>query len=218
MQKLPLLLRAALIGIAWTAFTFLTSWSVFGGESDEPVYIVEIANFSCPYCLKMETVLPQIQQATEETGGKFVFAPISWGEQSSWRDRVYYAARNQGEAVAEAVRRSLFSAVQDLMLPLEDLHQAIVWLKQDVKNVSIDFDRLMQDARSEQALESHNRGMRLAANAGVDKLPAYLFIKNADVVAILSRSQSLSTATALKLAVLEKVKELSNQETTTHAR
>jgi len=177
--------------------------------ADTPVYVVEIANFSCPHCLAAESISEDIASAAKRTGGRFVFAPLSWGDQSSWRDRVYYASRNQGDQISALVRKSLFEASQTMSLPLENLSQVMTWLAQDLADTEIDFEQLRRDALSESSQEAMDKALFLASQAAVNRVPTFILIQDGEVVSIFTRSQELPSPTSLKSAVISEISRLS---------
>ncbi len=177
-----------------------------------PVHVVEIANFSCPYCLAMESAGNELRRATEATGGRFVFAPISPQEgASNWQDRIYYAARNQGPKAEAAVRAALFRGAQDLNLPMENLDQVLVFLAEDLSSLELDWVRLRQDALNPSTLESYQRALWLGASAGIDAVPAYIFIVDGEIVDAIGRNPTTNDLSALRREVLDEIKKLSGK-------
>lgn len=177
-----------------------------------PVHVVEIANFSCPFCLAMEPAGAEVRRATEATGGRFVFAPLTLQEgASNWRDRLYYAARNQGPKAEAAVRGALFRGAQDLNLPMENLDQTLVFLAEELSSLGLDWERLRQDALDPTTSESYQRALWLAASAGIDAVPAYIFIVDGEITTAVGRNPATNDLSSLRREVLDKIKELSEK-------
>lgn len=172
----------------------------------EPVYVVEIANFSCGYSRSFDTSVPAVREAVEATGGRFVFAPISFGEgQSQWRDRVYYASRDQGAEAAQSVRKALFYGAQTLQLPLESSAQVIEHLRGTLGETAFEWEVLERRAHAAPTREAVEQAFALGAANRVDPLPAFLLIVNGEVVEKLDRNDTENDLSALRDLVLERV-------------
>lgn len=178
-----------------------------------PVHVVKVLNFSCARSRALEAHDAAIATAVAEGGGQFVFAPVSWGEQSDARDRVYYAARSFGSAIEQRVRAALYAGAQDSGLPFEDIPQVIVWLQQELGEAFMDWNAIMKGAYDPDTTGAVSRAVRLAVRAGVDGLPAYVFVRGSEPVALLD-PEALGTAAplALKDAVLRKYSELTGKK------
>lgn len=172
--------------------------------------VVKIINFSCPVCRASESLDISIRDAVSASGGHFVPAPIPPDETSGARERVYYASRNQGSQVEELVRRSIYHGVQDLEMPLDDNAQTTSWLEDDLTNgpVKVNFTQLIQDADSADAAQALARAARLALRGGVQALPAYLVLKNNQIIAAFD-PQSAGSGSLLNLrdAVVKAVQQ-----------
>lgn len=179
----------------------------------EPVptfYVVEVANFACSHCRDMEANVPSIAAAAQQAGGKYVFGPIVWDDQAPARDLVYYAARLQGPQVEQAVRASIFRAVQDSGLVLEDAGQVMAWLQQDVgSGVAIDFARLAQDTADETTTLSEVKAAKLATSAGVASTPSFVFLKNGQTVTTLSANPGTDSPVAFANRVKDEIRAIS---------
>lgn len=194
-----------------SAFLMAWLWAA-AAQAVSPVHVVEIVNFSCPYCAAMESSGGDLRRAVEATGGRFVFAPLTLQEdRSNWRDRLYYAAREQGPDAEVAVRRALFRGAQDLNLPLENLDQVLVFLGDELAAQAIDWERLRKDATAPATSEAYQRALYLAASAGIDALPAYIFIVDGEVAASIGRDPATNDLSALRRNVLDKIQELSGK-------
>lgn len=169
-----------------------------------PIHLVEIANFGCPYCRSMESMNLDIALTVSKYGGRFIFSPLTWGENvSPVKDLIYYAARNQGDSVETSVRHALFKATQDLQLPMENASQVLVYLRQELPTLAVDWDRLEKDVYASATQDTMLRAARLAVEAGVNHVPAYLYIQSGKIIGILDRSNFPSTS-EFKKAVLGK--------------
>lgn len=196
---------------------FLTTGQSFAADPGSPpnppsFYVVEIANFACEHCRNMDALLPDIQAATEKAGGAFDFAPVVWGDMPADRDYVYYAARVQGPAMAEQVRKALFVAVQDQGLSFDSVHQAVDWLASDLPAMPADtYTQLEQDASNpEIGQQAEARAEHLADTAGVSMTPTYVFVQAGKVVSVVGYDDSMSSQ-ALEARVLSVISTLGPQ-------
>jgi predicted DsbA family dithiol-disulfide isomerase len=205
MRRLSLILRGVLV-----VFSLSTAISAYAAPDTPKFYVVEIANFACSHCRAMESSIPGIADAAQQAGGKYVFGPIVWDEQPIARDLVYYAARIQGNRVERAVRASLYKAVQDNGLLLEDAGQTMAWLQQDIgPEVPIDFSRLSQDAADSVTALSEVKAAKLAESAGVTGTPTFVFLKDGKSVAILSANPGEASPSALASRVKAEILDIS---------
>lgn len=154
-----------------------------------PAYIVEIANFSCPHCAAMERHYEEIERAAEATGGSLSFAPISWGDQSDWRDRFYYSAAINNKADAELIRRSIYRAAAQSGQPLENIYQVKEWLLQDVGNL-INIDEIQEGAYDEDVEAALEKTKRLIAISGIQSVPSYIIIRDGAVIKSIERIEN----------------------------
>lgn len=162
--------------------------------------VVKIMNFSCPVCRASENLDPGIQEAVAASGGRFVPAPVPADDTSGARERVYYAARLQGEAVAQSVRKSLYKGSQDMQMPLDDVAQTVSWLQDDLagNQVNVNWNQLIQDSQGSAADAALVRAARLALKGGGQGLPLYIVMQNNRVVASFD-PQSTGTGSLLTL-------------------
>lgn len=199
-------LKAALLAGALSG----SAWAV----SPAPrVDVVKIMSLGCPVCRAAEGQDPVMAQTVQGVGGKFVHAPLPTGENDTGaRERVYYAARDLDPALGAAVKTSLYKGMQDMSVPLTDYMQVYTWLAQDIPQYEPQFGALFQKAQEPAAGTSLSRAARLASSAGVSALPGYVVLVDGQVAALVdSESINSSSMSALREAVLERVKKLSKR-------
>lgn len=172
----------------------------------EPVSVVKVLSFGCPVCRASEAMDPDIAKAVRSYGGKFVYAAMPLEPGNLNRELAYYAARDLG--AEEAARASLYKGSQDYGLTFSDPVQAVVWLQDDA---GIDGARLGAAVTGDDARQALGRAVRLAAKAGVQKLPAYLLLRDGEVLAVLS-AEGTSSLFALKKKVVEEISTHNSQE------
>lgn len=178
----------------------------------DPVYIVKIINFSCAYCRASESIDPPIIQAVEGTGGKFVYAPLTWGEgQSSTKDLAYYWLKTKYAKSEDNIRDSFYKGSQDFGYLFEDPSQILVFLKQEYAGAfdSLTVEEISNALNSDIAQGRRHKALKLGVEAGVNAVPAYIFVKNGKAVGLLDRESSSNNFSALRDAVLKKIDELS---------
>lgn len=172
----------------------------------EPISIVKVLSFGCPVCRASEQLDPDIVRAVRMGGGKFVYAPMPSDPANLNRELAYYSARDLG-AEAQA-RASLYKGSQDYGLPFSDPVQVVVWLQDDA---GIDGSRLSAGITGDAARQALGRAVRLAAKAGVQRLPAYILLRDGDVLSVVA-ADGASSLFAIKKKVLDELSTYNNQE------
>ncbi len=178
-------------------------------QAPNSVHVVKILSFGCPVCLMSEGIDAAIASAVSAAGGRFVPAPVPTGDDTVGnKERVYYAARDLNAAWAEPVKRSLYRGAQEVQVPLSDMMQVYTWLQQDLPSLEPHLGPVFQRAQSNEARDAMFRAARLALNAGVTKLPAYLVVHNGRTVAALDPSSVPGQSfTALRDEVIARVQK-----------
>ena len=151
-----------------------------------PVDVVKIINFSCSVCRASETLDNSIRQTVAATGGHFVPAPMP-PDESTARERVYYAARDMGGPDSEPIiRASLFKGAQDMQMSLTDVPQTVAWLQDDIgSRVNLNWSQLQEAANGSAAQASLGKAARLVVSSGAQALPTYILLKQGAIVGTL---------------------------------
>lgn len=149
---------------------------------------------------------PDISRAVRSGGGKFAYAAMPGDANNLNRELAYYAARDLGSE--EAARLSLYKGSQDYGLAFSDPVQVVVWLQDDA---GIDGSRLGAALSGEPARAALGRAVRLAAKAGVQKFPAYLVLREGQIVSVVS-AEGASSLFALKKRVLDEITKHNSRE------
>lgn len=157
------------------------------GAHAGPVHVVEVANFNCEYCYRLEPMQEDLRREVESGGGSFRFAPISEFSLEALRDRVYYAGRSWNSEWEDFIRSALFRAGYVYGLPLEAPAELRQYLEEYENMAVTTVDRLIALAETEEVLETQKRGVRLAARSAINQLPAYIFVRDNRIVKVLSR-------------------------------
>jgi hypothetical protein len=177
------------------------------------VDVVKIMSFSCPVCRSAEAQDKPIAQTVSSYGGKFIWAPLPTGESlSGAKETVYYASREIPGAMSEAVKQSLYKGVQDMAVPLDDLLQVYVWFQQDMPDGEAKFKPVFDIAQKASARQALGRAAKLATEAGVQSLPAYILLVDNQVAGVLDPTNvSGGSLTALREAVIARIHKLSKR-------
>lgn len=187
-----LALAALLAGAAWSA--------------QAAVSVVKVINFSCEFCKASEALDPPIRSVVELAGGKMVYAAMPADENSDGsRERMYYAARAKWPALEPRIREALYRGAQDLGYPLATANQTAEWLSTDLADLNYDWVSLVQSSATGEPKEAFTRALRLAVQAGVQVLPAYVVVRDGQVLQTLDVDSAGGTYSALRKAVIETV-------------
>lgn len=192
----------------------LLLFSLAPAASARPVYLVELANFACPHCAHMEARDLPIQKSVAATGGLFDFAPVRANQQTDASQLVYFAARKQGQGVAETTRALLFEAMHQDGEPIQSVTQGVVFLQQDwpKKGPAVNFQELASDAHTQAVLLSAQKAQMLGMEEGVSRLPAFVFVQHGQPVALIARGPEYPSTAQIQVAVLAKIKQLSGDQ------
>lgn len=198
------------------------AWAVLGlGSANaqkinvEPVDVVKILSFSCAVCYASESQDPVIKQAVEDLGGKYIKAPVvSVMEDSGAMAKTYYASRKFAPGIAAKVNDSFFKATQVMGIQANDMSQAYAWLQQDLFSVLDEktLNSLMAAADGPEANASFSRALVIAKTAGVNSIPAYVFMRNGRFVASIDPAIAPGGPSVLREAVLKKLVELNTSD------
>jgi CheY-like chemotaxis protein len=183
--------------------------------ADTSVIVVKVINFSCPICRASENQDAPVISAANATAGQFVYAPIPSEAGEYAREKVYYAVRKQGREAEKRVRESLYRGAQDVNMPFMDITQVIEWLKDDVRNVRIDWQQLTADANSPEAMQALSKAAVLTQRAGAQQLPAYILVQGNAPVATLDIHTSGKGTSLLNLRedVIKRIGQLASDTT-----
>ena len=149
------------------------------------LYAVELALFSCPHCLSVESHISRVE---DEIGDRFVFAPVPESE-DDWAALGYYAARELNPKFARQVRRALFEGRQKFYLPLSNPQQ--VWelfefSRLDVPFTEAEFLAMCESAQLGGAMQ---RLYRLLDDAPIEAVPAVVLVKDGSVREIIRKGE-----------------------------
>jgi hypothetical protein len=187
----------------------LLAWA--HGATAREVSVVKVINFSCAACRASESQDGAIRTAVQATGGRFVFATVPLSAQTYWRELLYYAARERDAALEPQVRQSLYRGAQDMGLPFADVSQVAVWLVQDLPDAQVDWAALARQALESNApRQALGRAMRLVVSAGVQRVPAYVFVVDGEVAGLLDADTGSRTGSLVELrrSVIERIEQL----------
>lgn len=191
--------------LAIGALLVLASWS-----AQAAVSVVKVINFSCQFCKSSESMDPPIRAAVELAGGRMVYAAMPADESSDGsRERFYYAARAKWPALEPRVREALYRGAQDLGYPLATASQTAEWLSTDLVELNRDWLSLVPMSAAGEADEAFTRALRLAVQAGVQVLPAYVLVRDGQILQTLDVDSAGGAYSALRQAVIDAVNKAS---------
>jgi hypothetical protein len=176
------------------------------------VDVVKIMSFSCSVCLSSESQDGLIEAETAQTGGRFVRAPIPVQDgENGVREKVYYAARDIDARFGEAVKVSIYKALHESGVQLNDLTQIYYWLMQDMPEHESRFNQLFKAAAEPGAADPLGRAARLVKSAGATQLPTYVLLVNGVIQGSFDPTTSKSgSLSSLREDVVSRVKFLAN--------
>lgn len=180
-----------------------------GAAAQGPVHVAKMMLFTCSVCRATEGIDGAITSAIARNGGRFVSAPLPID--NDYAAQYYYAARDVSSGLAAKVKTSLYKAVQDMGIPLDDPFRVLVWLQQDLgTEQGVDWAALMAAAGGSEVSKALGRASRLAQAMGVSSTPGYILLKDNRPLALLDPSSvtPAGSISALRDAVLNKVIEI----------
>ena len=201
-----------------SALSFTVASSFLGtavaADTAPRVDVVKIMSLTCPVCRAAEAHDPAIERAVQDYGGRFVFAPLPTEAENATgaKERVYYAARDIDASTASAVKYSLYKGAQDMGIQLTDYMQIYTWLSQDAPQLESKFEPLFEKAQGDAASNALKRAVRLASQAGVGALPAYVILVDGQVTASLDpQAVPGNSLLTLRDEVIARVRKLSTR-------
>lgn len=181
----------------------------------DPIDVVKILSFSCAVCYSTESQDPVIKQKVEEFGGKYIKAPVvSITEDTGAMAKTYYASRKFAPGIANKVNDSFFKATQVMGIQANDMPQVYAWLQQDLY-ATLDektLNSLMAAADGPEANTSFGRALIIAKSAGVNSIPAYVFMRNGKFITSIDPAIAPGGPSVLREAVLKKLDELNTPD------
>lgn len=184
--------------------------SALSAQAEAAVSVVKVMNFSCQYCKASEAMDMPIRTAVQLAGGKMVYAAMPADESSDGsREKMYYAARAKWPAMEPRIRESLYKGAQDLGYPLATATQTAEWLSTDLADLNYDWVSLAPSSATGEAEQAYMRAIRLAVQAGVQVLPAYVVVRDGQVQQTLDVDSAGGTYSGLRQAVLDAVRKAS---------
>lgn len=160
--------------------TCLAPLMAIGGEL-APVNVVKIISFDCGVCLASDTLDGPIQAAVEQRGGRFVIAPLPRVETDA-RERLYYALRDAGPVLEYKTREALFKGSQEMNYPFAELADTLDFLRQEIGEDAVAWDRIVAQAQSPAGREPISRALRLVASSGAQVTPTYVLVREGEVL------------------------------------
>lgn len=144
--------------------------------------LVHIASFACPHCRDFEGYAPAVQRSAEKHGITYIFAPISLREETTYAaELAYYGSRSFSMPLAQRVRALLFDGT-DQGLIFENASQVLEWLRLKEPQESVAWASLGESMESDTTRSALYRAYRLLQSAGVNSVPALVWVRDGSVV------------------------------------
>jgi len=167
-----------------------------------PVHVVKIISFDCAVCLSSDSLDGPIRAAVVKEGGRFVIAPLPRPETDT-RERFYYVLRDLSPEMEFKTREALFRGSQELNYPLTDVADTLDWLRQQLGEQGVDWERIVSSVQAPVSRAPIDRAIRLVANAGAQVTPTYVLVRDGTVLATFDiNSAPNSNLSSLRDAVL----------------
>lgn len=161
----------------------------------ETVYVIEVADFHCKYCLDSEVYVGELKHKVKENGDKFIFAPIAFNRKNKALELLYYAIKDNSKH-ERFVRERMFNIAQTSRLKIESLSELIDYLKITESNSISLVDEiekeLLINATTLENVKAYMRAEHLIERAKVDKTPTFLIVTSSDGVMKVKRSPEMS--------------------------
>lgn len=175
------------------------------------VDVVKIMNFTCSFCLASEGPDKLVEAAASSTGGRFVRAPVPLeSTESGAKERVYYAARDMSEALAEKVKSSIYKGAQESQVNLDGYVQVYTWLLQDIPEQEASFNELFKRAQDPSTKAALNRAIALIAKSGVEQVPTYVVLKNGAIDSVYD-TRAGESVQVVRQNLIQKIQQLSKE-------
>lgn len=197
-------------------FLAMLGLSAFAGAAtaEARIDMVKVLSFHCVFSRESEALDGVYSRFLAEYGGRLVPAPVPdiALDPDMSKELVYYAARDIGQDLGDAIKAALYEGVHDRGLQLAGFLEVNTWLQESLpERFKNSLGSVFTDAQSPSAKQALVRAVRLAMNSGVDALPSYLLIKGGRVVATFDRGMpGLAAPSALREAVFSKITQISN--------
>ena len=173
-----------------------------------PITVVQLGNFMCSNSRQVNIQTERMQDAAQYAKIGFRFAPVTWEHQSPWPARVYYAARNLYPAAEPIIRDAMFDGMQTRGLAFETMPQVLTYLMNsqlDVeatkRDTQFNLVAIAEAAKHEDIEVSMLRAIRLLMLSEAQILPAFVWLKDGEIVKKLSAEEAPNPTTLVSMFV-----------------
>ena len=170
--------------------------------------VVEIINFWCPRCRRVNEYYDQLHAVSVAAGSPLRIAPVTWEGQATWPNRVYYAVRDLYPEVEGLLRNMLFDGCQQEGMLFENLAQVMSYLElrqiprlAQQRHISLDLLAIADRATSAEPAISEFKANRLLNLSGADAVPAFVWVREGEVSETISPADAPEPGALARLVI-----------------
>lgn len=196
--------KNGLVRVIYPLFLFLT----FTAFSKPPVNVVELFNFYCPVCERVQTYQPSVIEAIKAQGSRVDAVPIFYGGVSAWPSLAYLALP---PAQANKAQLALLNAAVMQGLPMQSVESVCEVLQRALPNYPM--GDCLRRTQSEEPLKRLANTFLLLRHLGIDKnatvqFPVFVIEQDAHIQAVLTPAEYPDISRFVQ-AIKERVRALS---------
>lgn len=187
---------------------------IFSVPTFAKTYIVEIADFSCKYCLEAEHYTPKLKFLTEKNNDEFIFAPVVLNEGSTAEELFYYALRGDSR-LEEFARKAMFKLKQEQRLKMSnvgDVHDWVnIYFSKDDELLSKIDEKVSEASINFHHVKSYIKAFHLVEKNNIISTPTFLIIDEEASVTVVSKPENLQIPDYIE-HVVDMYKRISKNE------
>lgn len=174
------------------------------------VDVVKVMSFSCQVCAASEAIDGAVQLETTKVGGRFIPAPLpTRDEDSGYKERFYFAARNVDAGFGERVKKAIYRSVQERGISVDSEANMLSMLQQELPNDVALYDKAFLGAREKASADSVGKAYLLSQQVGATDTPTYIYLVNGELSGSTSAKDVGGSMTQLRQAITDMIKKLS---------
>lgn len=174
--------------VSLTAVLALHQHTIAAPPVVRPLHVVKVVSFHCKYSQESSSLDAMIAARAKSQGGKFVLSPISADGSNFNAALVYYAIRPYLGEHEPTVVDALYKGAIDNGLPFESPSQVTSYLNDMVGFDGFNWPLVDSLAEGDDAKSAASRAVKLTVKSGITMLPAYLIVRDGELIAAFERS------------------------------